>query len=99
MKIEKTERGFAIAEFTDHCGTSCSIQESSLSEPCIWLGANDIGLKEFKAGEGWKDRKEFDETNEIQHHYVANNRMHLTVDNVRELLPLLQKFVETGGLE
>jgi hypothetical protein len=30
--------------------------------------------------------------------YVANNRMHLTRDQVRDLLPLLQKFADTGEL-
>jgi len=28
-----------------------------------------------------------------------NNRMHLTQDQVKELLPILQRFVETGEIE
>lgn len=47
MNIERTQRGFAIAKFTDRYGNSCSIQESSIAtEACIWLGvdrdANDV---------------------------------------------------------
>lgn len=31
--------------------------------------------------------------------HMANARMHLTQDMVRDLLPYLQKFAETGELE
>lgn len=41
LKIKRTERGFAIAEFTDLYGSECSIQESSLAtEAAIWLGVD-----------------------------------------------------------
>jgi len=73
MDLNKTERGFYIAEFKDRYDKDCSIQESSLAtEGCIWLGQNDVDGKPA--------------------------RMHLTVDMVKELLPLLQIFVETGCL-
>lgn len=39
ITIKRTEHAFAFAEFTDHYGSRCSIQESSLAtEPAIWLG-------------------------------------------------------------
>lgn len=42
MKIDHTERGFAIVEFTDRYKFSCSLQKSSLAtEDCIWLGVED----------------------------------------------------------
>lgn len=96
MKKQYTERGFGIYNFKDKYKVECSIQKSSAaSEDCIWLGANDIGLKHFKAYEGWKD---VDLINTIEEHYVANNRMHLTRKQVEKLLPILEKFVKTGEI-
>ena len=41
LKFKATERGFAIAEFTDFYGNECSIQRSSIAtEDCIWLGVD-----------------------------------------------------------
>jgi len=101
MRKEKTERGFDIYQFKDEGGNECSIQKSSRAmEDCIWLGSNKIGLQEFVAyrNPAWKSREEFDE-HTIEHHFVANNRMHLTRDTVAELIPILQKFVDTGELK
>lgn len=99
MKKEYTNRGFGIYHFRDHNDKECTIQKSSLAfMDAIWLGAKDIGLKEFLAGRkpsAWQDVVLADT---IKHHYVANNRMHLTREQVRELLPVLQKFVETGKI-
>lgn len=42
MKIEMTQRGFAVCNFLDEYQTKCSIQESSAAEKnCIWLGTNE----------------------------------------------------------
>jgi hypothetical protein len=42
IRLEKTNRGFAIGRFEDRYGRECSIQESSLAdESCLWLGADD----------------------------------------------------------
>lgn len=102
MKVKKTNRGFAVVEFKDQHGTECSIQKSSLAtDDCIWFGANKIGLKEFVAyrqPSAWVDRNDVD-THTMEHHFVANNRMHLTRKQVAKLLPILQKFVETGELK
>lgn len=96
MKTTTTQRGFAIGTFTDANGVECSIQKSSLAtDDCIWLGANDIGLKLFEAYKGWKD---VDTTFTMERHYSANTRMHLNRDQVKELLPLLQHFADTGEL-
>ena len=98
MEIKKTERGFAIANFKDSYGCDCSIQKSSLAtEDRIWLGANKLDIREFKAGEGWIEHPEFDKGT-FEHHYTGNTRMHLTREQVAELLPILQKFVETGEI-
>ena len=44
MKIEETQRGFQIINFTDKYGKECSLQQSSLAEydipgtSAIWFG-------------------------------------------------------------
>ena len=96
-EMKHTDRGFAYQEFEDFNGIKCSIQKSSIAtDDCIWFGAKDIGLKHFKAYEGWKD-VELVQT--ISEHHVANNRMHLSREQVAELLPVLQRFVETGEID
>ena len=100
MKRTKTHRGFPLITFQDLKGVECTIQKSSVAtEDCIWLGAAEIGLKEFvrnrASGESWRDVVL---ENTREHTFVANNRMHLTQDQVRELIPILTKFVDTGEL-
>lgn len=96
MKKEKTSRGFTIYRFKDSYGVDCSLQKSSSVDDKIWIGANDIGIKHFKAGRGWEDIKFPEDTLEEQ--YVANNRIILDRKQVKKLLPFLQKFVETGEI-
>lgn len=96
MELKKTDRGFVIAPFEDFNGVKCSVQKSSIAtEDCIWLGADDIGLKKFKAYEGWSDVPLLFSHEE---HFVANNRMHLSQDQVKALLPILTLFADTGEL-
>ena len=98
-KMKKSERGFSYHEFTDRNGVKCSIKKSSIAtEDAIWLGADSIGLKEFVAyrDPAWQD-VELEQT--VGHHFVANTSMHLTRKQVAKLLPMLQKFAETGELE
>lgn len=77
----------------------CNLQKSSSAmKEHIWLGAEKIGLQEFRAGQGWIKRTEFDEIDTIEHHFIANSRMHLTRSQVKKLIPHLQKFVETGDI-
>ena len=78
-------RGLTIAEFTDGGGEPCSIQESS--------GAP------VDSDEAWIwfgcDR------NAKPHHVTGDEgkpRMFLSQSDVRELLPILQQFAETGFL-
>lgn len=96
LSASTTPRGFSIIEFVDNNGVECSIQKSSLAtQECIWLGASAINLKHFKAGQGWKD---IPLPFSIEEHYVATNRMHLSREHVRALLPILQHFADTGEL-
>lgn len=97
--MSKTSRGFDRMEFSDRNGVSCSLQKSSLaSEDCIWIGANEIGLKRFAPGAGgWTDVPlEQDAPYGVVH--IANTRMHLSREQVADLLPYLQRFVDTGEL-
>lgn len=100
----KTERGFNIIEFHDRYNKACSIQKSSLAiEDAIWFGitnpepkimashAYNLGIKTDVAY-GWIDYPIPKEVN-------ISTRMHLTRNQVEELLPVLQKFVETGEIE
>jgi len=104
MEVTKTERGFGIIEFVDMYGKPCSLQKSSLAtEDAVWLGVNDANPKimardahkygiKTKERTGWISYPVPDDVS-------MTTRMHLTQDQVRELLPLLQRFVETGELQ
>lgn len=110
MKIKKTVRGFSIIEFIDSNGESCSLQKSSSAlEDKIWLGIDNAKIREFyprprNINDSWCELdKEYVEEklkhrpqNEI---YFENQRMHLTQNQVKELLPHLQAFAKTGEIE
>ena len=92
MNTGVTERGFARIEFTDKYGVGCSLQKSSLAtEDCVWLGCNEANPQILIPGKGWKPV-------EMPSEYIANTRMHLSREQVEELLPYLNRFVETGEL-
>lgn len=92
MKIEQTERGFDRIDFTDRYGVKCSLQKSSLaSEHAIWLGCNDAKPDLLVPGQGWTEI-------DMPDGYIANTRMHLTQEQVKELLPHLIKFAATGEM-
>jgi len=92
MQTKHTQRGFCIVEFEDRYGISCSLQKSSLAtEDAVWFGVNDANPKILGPAKGWIPV-------EMPDDYLANTRMHLTIDQVKELLPYLQFFVENGEL-
>lgn len=87
IPIEKTPRGFSIFNFKDSYGCDCSIQESSAaSEPKIWFGIDNAKITT-------KDGAPVGSEN-----MTAFSRMHLSQEQVKELLPLLENFVKTGNL-
>lgn len=93
MEIKHTDRGFGRTEFLDRNGVSCSLQESSLAtEEAIWLGCNNANPRVLIPGQSWQPV-------EMPEGFIANTRMHLTRDMVRDLLPHLQRFVDEGTLE
>jgi hypothetical protein len=104
VPLRSTERGFRIGEFKDQYGLDCSIQKSSIAtKDCIWLGVTDVkpeimvsdarrlGITESNAN-GWMPY-------EIPREVMLSSRMHLSREDVKKLLPLLQKFVDTGELD
>lgn len=91
--MDKTQRGFSFSDFYDQRNVQCSIQKSSLAtEDCIWFGCNNADPKHLVPGKGWTPV-------EMPKQYIANTRMHLTREQVKNLLPALQNFVDTGNLE
>jgi hypothetical protein len=97
MKIKKTKRGFATAEFLDKNGNGCSLQQSSSAvEDAIWLGIDNanpqiLASKVMDGGTGWVKYP-------LSEDILLTTRMHLNIAQVKELLPLLQKFVDTGEI-
>ena len=87
-----TQRGFGRIDFVDRYSQSCSIQESSLaSERAIWFGVNDAVPQVLVSGQGWT-KVEFPEGT------LFSTRMHLTQEQINELLPILQYFADHGEL-
>ena len=99
MKNTPSNRGFDRYEFTDGNGVDCSLQKSSVAtEDMVWLGCNEIGLKVFIPGAGWTDIVL--PNNDLNGPmFIANIRMHLTQEQVAKLIPLLQRFTQTGDLD
>lgn len=101
MKKKHTNRGFSFYEFKDENDVKCNLQQSSNAEKnCIWLGADKLDIQEFVAyrqPSAWMPRPEFD-VHTIEHHFIGNNRMHLSQKQVKKLLPILTKFAETGEI-
>jgi hypothetical protein len=95
MKRKITDRGFSCIEFEDRYGQGCSIQKSSLaSEDAIWFGIDDpnpqiMASKVMEGGTGWVKYP-------IPGDVLITTRMHLTIEQVEALIPVLQNFVKTG---
>lgn len=79
-----TDRGFNLCEFTDKYGAKCSLQESSANDPSIWFGVEPG----FLEGCTWVPVQDDN----------AYTRMHLTQDDVKKLLPYLQRFANKGTI-
>lgn len=92
MNQTVTIRGFSLIEFEDDYNNECSLQKSSIAtRDCIWLGIDNPEVKVLVYGEGWVEYP-------LPEGVEIFNRMHLTQDQVRALLPYLETFVNTGEL-
>jgi hypothetical protein len=99
MEKGKTDRGFTIIMFKDRYDTPCHMLKSSLAdEDCIWFGCDEADPRIMASivvpgGTGWVPYKM-----PLEEHVLMNTRMHLSRDQVKEILPILQKFVEIGEI-
>ena len=94
MKKEYTNRGFSRYNFKDQYGFECSLQKSSLAtDDAIWLGVNDPNLVVFEG----ESKGKYVET-KMPEQFSVHSRMHLTQEQVKMLLPILQNFAETGEI-
>lgn len=101
MKLTRTKRGFPQYAFLDSYGEDCSIQQSSSAEvPCIWLGTSHPAITLFLQDHGKYQKLTEEELKERLGVFdvMQSTRMHLTQRQVAELLPILQRFVETGEI-
>jgi hypothetical protein len=103
---ERTERGFAIVNFTDANGVRCSLQQSSAIDcsragvidtpgaSFVWLGCNDANPREFVPNDdpSWRPIQ-------MPAQYIANTRMHLNAEQVRMLITSLSRWLETGEFD
>jgi hypothetical protein len=92
-KLQSTERGFSYHKFKDSYGHQCTLQESSSVSPRIWLGIDKPELTVFEDDSMGKYI-----VTSLPKNWMVDTRMHLSPEQVRELLPLLQKFADTGEL-
>lgn len=103
MKATKTCRGFSLVEFTDHYGVKCSVQKSSLAtDDAIWFGCDDANPLVMASHAG-ANGVHTEETcgwvpYPVPDCVMLNTRMHLTRNQVADLLPILKHFAETGEL-
>jgi len=103
MKQTITDRGFEYIDFEDSYNNNCSIQKSSLAdEDTIWFGINNIEPKIMAQDAKKVGIKTEQEVGWIEYpipkEVFINTRMHLNQEQVKELIPILQKFVETGEI-
>lgn len=84
MNFTTSQRGFRHGKFHDTYGCECSISESSAAGyNAIWFGMDrDNEGNAFKHVDG----------------HPLGARMHLSQDQIKELLPILQFFAENGYL-
>ena len=103
MEIKNSARGFEYTEFTDSYGAKCSLQKSSLAtEDAIWFGVDDANPI-IMAFDAKRFGIESTETNgwvtyPVPDEVLLTTRMHLSQEQVKELLPYLEHFAKTGEL-
>lgn len=93
LEIGKTPRGFDFYSFTDANGERCTLQKSSSgNDELAWLGVEGKLLRSSGIeGVGMIPVP-------LNEEFLIIARMHLNREMVRQLLPMLQNFVETGEI-
>ena len=86
IKRKYTNRGFRLLLFKDDYSEDCSLQDSSLVEPHVWLG---IDKPKMLKGNNLV---------ELPNGMVVFARMHLNQKQARQLADELLYFAENGHL-
>lgn len=91
-----TGRGFKYKLFYDMHQNECSLSQSSSVISSIWLGIDEpkvqiLASKIMPDGTGWANYP-------LPDGVEINSRMLLNQEQVKKLLPVLQKFAETGEI-
>ncbi len=91
LACKVTDRGFPIILFEDEYGERCSLQISSLigDQVFCWFGVTSPTIQVMESGKGWQPVK-------LPVGAVVSSRMHISQEQVRQLLPHLQAFAESG---
>ena len=103
LKLQKTGRGFDLIIFNDEYGNLCSLQESSLAtKDCVWFGINDAD-PQILASDASKLNIETNKTTgridyKLPEEVELKTRMHLSRDQVKQLLPHLIRFADSGDI-
>lgn len=108
FKYGITPRRFPYVTFQDRYGAACSLQLSSLAmDNAIWLGIDDADPKimardahrmqlDHLLQESGPERLNGWVKYPLPEEVLLTTRMHLTQEQVKALLPILQHFAETG---
>lgn len=104
IRVQRNLCNFETAYFKDFYEHECLVEKSTIADDeCIWLGikeadpqimakhAHKYGIK-TESSVGWV---KYDIPEEV----LLTTKMHLNREQVKELLPILINFVETGNLE
>lgn len=94
-KTNKTIKKLAINNFKDDHDQDCILKKSSSSlEDKIWFGVTNPKLMVYENNSKGKCI-----VTDMPSTFSVNSKMHLTRSQVKELLPYLENFVNTGNLE
>lgn len=94
IKNGHTCRGFEISEFTDSYGVKGRLQKSSSAmDDYIWLGVSNAktDAQIMTSNQGWQPY-------DIPDAVLLHDCLHLNREQVSQLIPYLQRFVEIGEL-
>ena len=103
MKINKTNRGFELLEFSDKNGLKCNIQKSSVAtEDCLWLGVEDANPLILASSAELFGVKTNHKTGWVEYPIpdavLLSTRMHLTQKQAYRIAKHLIRFSKTGEL-
>jgi hypothetical protein len=101
--LTRTERGFALLQFTDRSGESCSLQKSSAAEEdCIWLGRDGtqeptrMHLNQEQVGALLPHLHRFARTGELDPEYAAEGPPAGAATLAVELDGLMTRLMQDG---